>query len=86
MRNCIGGGNLVLTQAEGPDLMGWHYVSYLTALLSSSLSQCMNEVRKCEESVRCVGGTLEQLMHNCWVGSWKLEQGQLFCLSAVLEH
>lgn len=86
MKNCIGGGNLVLTQAEGPNLIGWHFVSYLMALLSSSLSQWMNEVQKCGGSVCCVGGTQEQLMHNCWVGSWRLEQCQLFLPSAVLQH
>lgn len=86
-------GNLIaLTQAEGPGLIGWHYVSYLMALLSSPLSQCINEVLKRRGSVHCVGGTLEQLMHRQLpvhlhgVGSRRLEQCQLFLPSPTLWH
>lgn len=74
---CVCVGNLtVLTQAEGPGLTGWCYLSYLMALLSSPLSRCMNEVLKCRGLVHRVGGTWEQLMHKqlpvhrCRVGSW----------------
>ena len=86
------GDLIVLTQAEGPGLTGWRYVSYLMALLSSPLSQCMNEVLKCRGLVHCVGGMLEQLMHKQLpvhrrgVGSWSLEQCQLFLPSPTLGH
>lgn len=80
------GGNLiVLTQAEGHGLTGWRYASYLMALLSSPIGQCMTKVLKCRGSLHCVGAMLQQLVHKQLpvhrrvVGSQRPEQCQLFC-------
>lgn len=82
MKNCIGGGNLVLTQAEGPGLVGWHY--RVTAVLPSQpVHKWGTEMWGI--SVLCwrdAGAADAQL----WVGSWMPEQCQLFLPSAMLDH